>query len=289
MKSLKTVRALSVAIVLLSILTTGVGLFWQTGGSPFIVQNTHGETVRMFGQGLYAYDTFFQATLNKGTDVVTLFVAVPLLIVAVVLCQSQAVKSRFFLTGILSYFLYYSASIAFGIAYNMMFLAYLLLFSASLFAFILSFTGISSENLTNRISPTMPRRGIAVFLIFAGLSVFVWLFDIVGSLVSGKPPQGIAIYTTQPTYYLDLGIISPAAFIGSLLLFRKKISGYPFAAVLLTLNSLIGIVVICQTIVQKEMGVTISAAQLIAYVGTFAVMSMFAMVLNYRLLKNLHD
>jgi len=289
MKSQKTVRMLSIAVILLSAFTAGMGLFWQNGGNPFIVQNTHGESVRMFGQGLYAYDTYFQATLNKGTDLVTLFVAVPLLILAVVLCQKQSVKHRFFLTGVLSYFLYYSASIAFGIAYNTLFLAYLLLFSASLFTFILSFTGIALENPAENIAPGMPRLGIAIFLIFAGLSVFVWLFDIVNSLMSGKPPQGVAIYTTQPTYYLDLGIIAPTAFMGSVLLFRKKKSGYPIAVVLLTMNSLIGIVVIAQTAVQKQMGVILSIGELIVYVGIFAVMSGLAMVLNYRLLKNLHD
>jgi drug/metabolite transporter (DMT)-like permease len=243
----------------------------------------------MFGQGLYAYDTYFQATINKGTDIATLFIAVPLLIAALILSRKQGVRQRFFLTGVLSYFLYYSASIAFGIAYNMLFLAYLFLFSASLFAFVFSFAGIISENLTDKISPNMPRRGIAVFLIFAGMSVFVWLFDIIGSLMSGKPPQGIAIYTTQPTYFLDLGIIAPTAFASSALLFRKKESGYPLAAVLLTLNSLIGIVVLAQTAVQEQSGIMLAAGQLIAYVGIFAIMSGFAIVLNYRLLKNLFN
>jgi hypothetical protein len=289
MKSQKTVRLLSFAIILLSVLAAGIGLFWQNGGNAFTVQNTHGESIRMFGQGLYAYDTYFQATINKGTDIATLFVAVPLLIVAVVLCRRPEIKHRFFLTGVLCYFLYYSISISFGIAYNSLFLVYLLLFSASLYAFIFSFAGIVSETLADKIAPGMPRRGIAVFLVFAGLSVFVWLFDIIGSMVSGKPPQGIAIYTTQPTYFLDLGIIASAAFAGSTLLFCKNKQGYPLAAVLLTLNSLIGIVVIAQTIVQMQMRIPISAGQMIAYVGIFAVMSGFAIVLNCRLLKNLSN
>lgn len=288
MKSLKTVRSLSVVILFLSVLTSATGLFWQNGGSSFTVQNTHGESVRMFGQGLYAYDTYFQATINKGTDMATLFLAVPLLLAALILSRKQGIRQRFFLTGILSYFLYYSASIAFGIAYNMLFLAYLFLFSASLFAFILSFSGIISEHLADKISPNMPRRGIAVFLIFEGLSVFVWLFDIIGSLVSGKPPQGVAIYTTQSSYFLDLGIIAPTAFISSTFLFRKKESGYPFATVLLTLNSLIGIVVLAQTAVQVQAGIMLGAGQLIAYVGIFVIMSGFAIVLNYRLLKNIY-
>lgn len=289
MRSLKTTRILSVAIVFLSILTSGVGLFWQTGGKSFTVQNTHGDTVRLFGQGLYAYDTNIQAEINKGTDIITLFVAVPLLIAAVILSRKPGVRQRFFLTGILSYFLYYSASIALGVAYNTLFLAYLLLFSVSFFAFILSFAGIASENLTNRIASCMPRRAIAVFLIFEGMSVFVWFIDIIGSLVSGRPPQGIGIYTTQPTYYLDLGVISPAAFIGAALLFRKKVIGYSLAAVLLTLNSLIGIVVISGTVVQILLGEKLAIGQLIVYVGIFVIMSGFAIFLNCRLFRNIKD
>ena len=288
-KSMKAVRFLSCAILLMAVITTSAGLFWQTAGSPFFVQNTHGDSVRMFGQGLYAYDSFFQAGINKGTDMATLFAAVPVLIAAVVANRKTNLQKRFFLTGILAYFLYYSTSIAFGVAYNALFPLYLLLFSASLFAFVLSFLNLVTENLTGKIGAKMPSKGIALLLIFAGLSVFVWLFDIIGAIANGRPPQSITVYTTQPSYLLDLGVIAPSAFLCSWLLFHNRQSAYPLAAALLTICSLIGIVVILQTVVQMQMGVVISIGQLIAYVGIFVFMSGFAILFHYRLLKNIHD
>ena len=56
-----------------------------------------------------------------------------------------------------------------------------------------------------------PHRGIAIFI--AGLSPSVWLIDIVAALTQGHTPQSLASYMTDITTMLDVGIITPAAFL----------------------------------------------------------------------------
>jgi hypothetical protein len=139
----------------------------------------------------------------------------------------------------------------------------------------------------SKASAKLPYRGIAIFLIVAGLSVTVWLFEIIGAVISGVPPITLGIYTSEPTFVIDLGIIAPTAFASAVMILRRKSLGYIGAAILLTLNSLIGIVVISQTIAQNLAGITIGVGQIIAYVGVFVVMGSFAVGLNIRLFRNI--
>jgi hypothetical protein len=72
--------------------------------------------------------------------------------------------------GTLSYFLYVYASYVLGaVAYNELFLLYVALFSASLYAFVLAFTSIDPQALGSRFSARMPRRGPAIFMFASGL------------------------------------------------------------------------------------------------------------------------
>ncbi|MGF7400980.1 hypothetical protein PQ744_11345 [Thermoanaerobacterium thermosaccharolyticum] len=289
MESFRILKILSSIVALLALITSSVGLFWNNGGKAFYVNNIYGNSVQMYGNGLYAYDTYFKAPIQKGTDLVTLFLAIPLLLYLILFSKYNIAKYKLLHVGVLSYFLYYSASLAFGVSYNILFLAYILLFSSSLFSFMVGITGIESKSISDGISDKMPRRSIAIFMIFAGLSVFVWLFEIIGALSTGKPPTSLGIYTTEPTYILDLGIIAPSAFTCAILLFRKKPLGYIYAAVLLVLNAFVGVVVISQTIFQKIAGINISVQQFMTFVGVFIIMSLIAAFLNVRLLKNIRN
>jgi hypothetical protein len=170
-----------------------------------------------------------------------------------------------------------------------MFLAYLAGFSTSLFALILAFTSIDIEKLAARMSPNLPRRGMAVFIAFAGLSVFVWLVEIIGGLTSGHVPESLASYTTDVTAVLDLGIIAPLAFLTSVLLLRRIPLGYLLAPVLLILNAIIGVIVVAQTVAQALAGITLSIGQYIGFVGSFVVMSLFALWFTIQFFRNITD
>ncbi|MCU0501813.1 MAG: hypothetical protein MUC51_08615 [Anaerolineae bacterium] len=76
----------------------------------------------MAGQGIYFHDTLFTASLSWGTDLVTIFVGLPLLGLAAWLARRDSLRGGFLLTGVLAYFLYYGASLGLGTAYNRLFL-----------------------------------------------------------------------------------------------------------------------------------------------------------------------
>lgn len=84
------------------------------------------------------------------------------------------------------------------------------------------------------------------------------------------------------TYLLDPGLIAPSAFMASYLLFRSRPLGYLLATILMILNALVGVMVIGQTVMQTQAGISLSPGQLIAYVGSLTVMGLFALGLLWK-------
>jgi hypothetical protein len=130
---------------------------------------------------------------------------------------------------------------------------------------------------------------MAVFVFVAGLTVFVWLIDIVGALAQGQAPAGLASYTTEVTSVLDLGIIAPTAFLTSAMLLRRAPLGYLLAAIILILLAIIGMVVVGQTVAQTLAGISLSAGEYAGKVGTFVIMSLIAIWLMVRFFRDMSD
>jgi len=273
---------ISVLIIIFSVIATSFGLFYSDAGKSYIFINQYGNSVKMFGNGLYKYDSFFMATIFKGTDFAILFIGVPLLIISLLLdYQRNSTRTKLFLTTILSIFAYYSTSIAFGITYNVLHLIYIGLFGLSFFGVII---GISQVRLNDRIN--IPRKGIKIFLIISGISLFIaWLPDIIISLVNGKSLELIEVYTTQITYVLDMGIISPLCFICLYLLNRESRLGYILLGIMLTICIFVGLMVPIQTLFQIHYGIGLSIQALITKVGIFIVLAIIALYYEIKLFK----
>ena len=80
----KAFHILTVIIILLAIVTSALGLFYKTDGKSFNFINQYGDTVRIYGDGLYKNDSYFMAPIHRGTDFTILFFAIPLLIFALI-------------------------------------------------------------------------------------------------------------------------------------------------------------------------------------------------------------
>jgi len=187
----------------------------------------------------------------------------------------------------LFYFLYNSASLALGAAYNNLLLIYIASFSISLFAFILAFTSIDLQSLAECTSPKLAHRGIAIFLFIAGLSLLVWVMDIVVALTRGGIPANLGPYTTEATYTLDLGIILPTVYLAGVLVWRRSSLGTLLAAIVITLNVSIGLVVASQSIMQFLDGIILKPGEYAAYVAPFVTLSLIAIGLVSNIHRNI--
>lgn len=286
---------LSWLVVGLTLVASGVGLFWHSSGENMVFTTLHGQQVDLYGRGLYRFDTAFTAPILRGTDAVLLFVGLPALVGAMPWAQRRwqsrseraSLRGQMVLAGVLSCFLYAAVSRTFGAAYNELFLVYVAWFSASLYAFILAMVSVDLGQVSTRVKPGLPHRAIAYFLFLMGLSPAVWLIEIVAGLAQGEVPRLLASYTTDVTTALDLGVITPACYLAGILLLRRRPLGYLLATVLLILLILIGLIVAGQSVMQVRAGVPLTVAEVLAYVIPFMGLSLVAVGFLLALLRHL--
>ncbi len=282
----KAVQWLSWLIVGLALFAAGVGLFWQRDTGSFDFTTLRGATMPTYGQGLYRYDSLFKGAGARGTDVVTLGLALPLLVVALLLYRRGSARGALLLTGTLAFLLYVYASLALSLAYNELFLVYVALFSASLFAFVLAFAGL--QPLAAAFGERLPRRAIALFMLAAGLlTSYVWLEPILGGLVAGQAPRWLEGYATMVTEVLDLGIIIPSAVLAGVMLLRRDPRGYLVAFPLLVILALLLPTIAVQTYLQLAAGVAFTTPEIVGPISGFLVFGLIAVGVIWILLRDL--
>jgi len=277
-------------IAILAIVAAGAGLFYSTDGNSYEVNTPRGETVELYGQGLYRYDSVMKAAANRGTDLLTLAVGVPLMIVAVVLHQRGSLRGTLLLVGSLTYILYVYASLSLGAAYNHLFLLYVTLFGASVTALVLTVQEARNRQFEERIAPSMPRKGPAAFMLISGiLTLGIWLMDPLAALMANEAPSLLESGSTLVTHALDLAIIVPAAIAAGVLILRGEARGYLIALSLLVLEAMLAPMIALQTAFQVSSGVTFTTAEIIGPIGGFVTLALVAIWVLVVILKNIED
>ena len=290
MKPQKALDLLIPLIVILAVAAAGAGLFWQAGDSTFTFTTVRGETVQIYGEGLYRYDTPLIAVGYKLGDVITLALGIPLLIIFLVLYRRGSLKGGLLLAGVLAYFLYTYGSLAIGASYNNFFLIYVILLSASFFGLVSILLSFDVLALPMHFSSRLPRRGISIYLIVTGIILcLVWLvLSIIPALLQGKAPPETAHYTTFITGAVDLGIIVPALIISGALILRRVPLGYLLAPVLLVFTVILGTGLTAAGIAQLLAGL-VSIGQFIGFTAGFSMLTLFALWFTVVLFHNFSE
>lgn len=290
MRTSNAVVGLAVVSVVLALFASASGLLWQDAGTPFAFTTVRGETVQIYGQGLYRYDTHLIAAGFKVGDAAILAMGIPLLIVATLLYRRQSLRGGLLLVGTLAYFLYVYGSLALGAAYNSLFLVYVTLFAASLFGLIEAIASFDLAGLPAHYSNGLPLGGISVFLIVAGaVLMLVWLgMSVIPGLVQGTAPSEVASYTTVITIVLDLAIIAPALILAGVKLLRRAPIGYLLGSALLVFSALLGVSLLAAGIVQRMIGL-ISVGQFMGFTMSFTVLTAFAIWLTIMLFRHVRQ
>lgn len=290
MKQQSALNWLIPLIAILAVIITSVGLFSQGGDGPFPFTTIHGNRVEMYGEGLYRNDSLFVGGLLRGTDAITLFVSLPLLLIGYLSYRRGSLRGSIFLIGVLLYLLYIGVTYTFSAMFNSLFLVYTALFSTSLFATIIALTSFDMQCLASKVTSGMPRRGIAIFLFVAGLgTLMLWLSELIGPLMTGQAPANLGPYTTMFTHGFDAAVITPATVVTGIFLLKRKPLGYLLAAPLLILCAIVGLTVIAQTISQAMVGLIFPIGVYIGMVGSWVVMGAFAVGLAISFFRNIKE
>lgn len=203
----------------------------------------------LFIDGTYQDNTFV-ITVFRGNDFVTLFLAIPAMVVAYVL-KGRSLRARIVWQGSLLYLIYNYQFYLYGAAFNRFFLAYVLLFTLSLYTLILSLTRMDVAAFALRYPKKTPVRLVSGFMLFFTLLLGgLWIAMAASTVFTGNIPDTVR-QTGHPTsvvFATDLTILLPIMGIGGLLLWQRKPWGYLIAGIAMVKASTYGIGLIVMSV-----------------------------------------
>lgn len=274
---------LAITTMILLVITSIAGIVSLNFNYAYDFINQYGHSVKLYGYGIYAYDSYFQAPISIGTDMCILIVFVPLFLTTYInYIKRGNQSSELKLISVYFVALYYAVSISFGLTYNRFFLVYVALLSCSLFGM---FRHIKNIEFHDSITIS---KGIKIFLILSGAALIIaWLPDVVPTIMEGTTLSLIGVYTTNITYILDMGIISVLCFVSLFLLKKKEPLGTLILVCILKLCMVVGIMMVPQTVCQLISGVEVPLAALITKSLSFVLLGGFAFYYNRKIGKEL--
>lgn len=290
MKKLAILNNLIPLITILALISTSFGLFTPRGGKIYSITTARGETVELWGQGLYRFDTPIGASGFLAGDIVTLALAIPVLLIAFRMYRRSSLKGGLLLCGTLAYFLYVYTSLGFGAAYNNFFLVYTIIFSASLYGLIMTLLSFDVQRLPDHFGKALPRKGIGLFLIISGIILaLIWLvLSIIPALMANKAAPEARYYTTFTTGIIDIGLVAPALLLAGVLIRRGAPSGYLLASTLLIFTCILGANLTAGGIMQVVQGI-ITIGQAMVFTVPFVILSVIAVWYTVILFRNLSE
>jgi len=176
----------------------------------------------------------------RGTDLATLFVAVPVLFVALWTARRGSAAARMAIVAGLLYLVYNYAIFAFSVAMNPLTAVHVAIFGLSLWSLLLG-ARIAVE-ASHAATERLHRRASAGLLIaVAGMFGLLWLGQIATTTMTGilAPDLVLAGITTNPVYALDLAFFLPLCAVAGIGLLRRD-GGASFALPMLIWVPLMG-------------------------------------------------
>jgi hypothetical protein len=285
LKYKKSITLLSLIIIIFSFVAAVYGILSSGGEGRHEFKSIHGDIIQIYGKGLYQNDSVSIVSQGIAQDFVSIFLCIPLLIVALILFRRGLLKGKLLLAGTLGYFLYTYTSYTFLWMYNSLFLAYVILMSASLFAFVLTMMSFDIEKLNLHFNEKLPINFLSSFLFLLGTIIGVmWLGMIFQPLLKGTIPAGLEHYTTLVIQAMDLGIIVPTSFLAGVLLRKRNPFGYLLTSVMIIKGLSMGTALTAMVIGQLLAGVELSLAIIVIF-PVINLLMIYCLVLIMRNIK----
>ena len=282
MKENKTINVISILVILISIICCVLPFVTKNELAAKTMISNFGETVTLYGKGLYARNSFSCAIQAIAQDFVTLIMVVPGMIAALFLIKRKRVVGLFLLTGLFGYMLYTYMSYAFLMAYNDLFLLYVANMTLSFYGLMLCIISLENDMVIESIKERMPVKGLRIFLICSGVAIFLmWIGRIIPTIGKDLAPAGLDNCTTLVIQAMDLGIIVPACFVIAHLLKIKHKLGYILGPVIIVKAVTLVTAVFAMALYMKISGIEVAAIEFIV----FGIMTVLSFYYFFRIMK----
>jgi len=239
----------------------------------------------VFFEGVYR-DNKLIISVMRANDIVTLFIAVPIMLISLFFTIKNSFKARLVWIGTLFYMLYNFMFYLYGVAFNRFFLLYIFLFTASAYSIIFALIKTDVKLIANKFSTKTPTKLISGFMMFFSLLLGgLWVGMSMSYLFTGKIPQTV-IDSGNPTaivFATDLSVLIPAIVLGAILLWKKRNWGYILSTIMMVKATTYGtgFIIMCG-ITYYDIGVLDTMLPLWIFLTLGCLLSLIALLRNLK-------
>ena len=202
-------------------------------------------------------DNAFVKTTWLGNDAVTLFLAIPILVAALVFSSRGSVKAQLVWMGMLDYMLYNYAFYLFGAAFNWFFLIYVALVGLSIFALIFGLTNLNVNRISQQFRERVPVKWIGGYFLFVAFGLtMVYSIQSILFITTGAVPAIVTRsgHITNVVFALDLTMLIPWFVLGALWLMKRKPWGFVIAGIVNVKGPLYTFILFVNTVLVMKAG-----------------------------------
>lgn len=235
LKHVKAITVLVVGIAVLAFIATLLGIFSKGGPGLHEYLSQHGQSVTIYGHGLYQWMPADVAIQGIAQDYVTLILAIPLLLVSFWKARKGSMQATYVLAGTSGYFFVTYLFYLTMASYSVLFLVHAALLSMSFFTLFLTISNLLYIRDKSLFPSKKQMKWAGGFLLLNSIMVAIlWLGVILPPLLDGSiyPPELFHL-TTLIVQGLDLGLLLPIGIVIGILTWKGQTSVYPFLVVYL--------------------------------------------------------
>jgi hypothetical protein len=192
----------------------------------------------LFGTGVLRGTAVMNGSA-RGTALVALFVAVPLLALSMVAAERGSARALIAWLGAVTYLLYNAVLFLLATPFNRLFLLYAAMFALAVWSAATLLHGMDVPAFAERFGARLPARALAAYLAaVAAFNALPWLVQVVPAVLSSEPPAflvGTGL-TTNPIYVQDLSFWIPLTAVTAYWLWHRHAWGLVIAGALLTFS-----------------------------------------------------
>jgi hypothetical protein len=232
--------------------------------------------------GLFAGDLYrdndAMIAQAKGTDLATLFGAVPALVLGLWFARKGSLRGRLVALGAIGYLVYCYAIYSFQVVISAATPLHIAILSLATWSLILGGVSLAGLELGS-VGQRLPRRTSAGFLaLIVVMFAALWLGQIAGAIASGVLPAAVADLDlpTSAVYTLDLAFALPLLGASAGLLVRGESRARAVAVASLVFIVLMALSIVGLFAVQASEGIAVDASMTVG----FAVIAAIAAVLG---------
>lgn len=221
----------SVLVALPAGTAAAIGITQRGSGATAEATSILGERYSYAIDGVYAHNAVRVVAEGVGWDAVTLFLAVPALLMAAVFVARGSLRARLAALGLFGYLAYQYLMYAMFWAVGPLFPLFVVLYPAALLGIAWIVGTLDTRALAAAVRPGFPRRTLAVFAaVMSAMLVVMWVPRIAAGIAGDPVGANLLGTPTLTVQALDLGLVVPLSLATAVLVWRRHRAGYVLGA-----------------------------------------------------------